>query len=35
MLYSFLVHLVQPFLNLINGRPIITGKEHLPAGNYI
>lgn len=35
MLYSFLVHLVQPFLNLINGRPIITGKGHLPTGNYI
>ncbi|HJA73243.1 MAG TPA: 1-acyl-sn-glycerol-3-phosphate acyltransferase [Candidatus Limosilactobacillus faecipullorum] len=35
MLYSFLVHVVGPFLNLINGRPIVAGKENLPKGNYI
>ena len=35
MLYDFLVHLVNPFLTLINGRQKVVGKENLPAGNYI
>ncbi|WP_295731981.1 1-acyl-sn-glycerol-3-phosphate acyltransferase [uncultured Limosilactobacillus sp.] len=34
-MYDFLVHLVNPFLTLINGRPIIKNKEQLPTGNYI
>ncbi|HJA46238.1 MAG TPA: 1-acyl-sn-glycerol-3-phosphate acyltransferase [Candidatus Limosilactobacillus excrementigallinarum] len=34
-MYDFLVHLVKPFLSVINGRPIIKNKEKLPAGNYI
>lgn len=34
-MYDFLVHLVKPFLSIINGRPIIKNKENLPAGNYI
>lgn len=34
-MYDFLVHLVNPFLSLINGRPIIKNKENLPKGNYI
>lgn len=35
MLYNFLIHLVNPFLTLINGRPQIEGKDKLPEGNYI
>lgn len=35
MLYNFLVHIVNPFLNLINGRAEIKGLDHLPKGNYI
>lgn len=34
-MYSFLVHLVSPFLDLINGRTIVKNKEKLPKGNYI
>lgn len=34
-MYDFLVHLVNPFLTLINGRPIIKNKDNLPHGNYI
>ncbi|WP_251546922.1 lysophospholipid acyltransferase family protein [Limosilactobacillus caecicola] len=34
-MYDFLVHVVGPFLNLINGRPVIKNKENLPDGNYI
>lgn len=34
-MYDFLVHLVNPFLTLINGRPIIQNKANLPEGNYI
>lgn len=35
MLYNFLVHIVNPFLNLINGRAEIKHLDHLPKGNYI
>lgn len=35
MLYSFLVKIVQPFLNLINGKTKVYNKENLPDGNYI
>ncbi|MBB1062283.1 lysophospholipid acyltransferase family protein [Limosilactobacillus fastidiosus] len=35
MLYSFLVAIVQPFLNLINGKAKIYNKENIPDGNYI
>lgn len=34
-MYSFLVHIVNPFLNLINGRPVIKNRENLPEGNYV
>lgn len=35
MLYTFLVKIVGPFLNLINGRAHIYNRENLPKGNYI
>lgn len=35
MLYNFLVHLINPLLNLINGRTRVYNRENLPAGNYI
>lgn len=35
MLYNFLVKIVNPFLNLINGRAKIYNKTNLPEGNYI
>ena len=35
MLYTFLVKIVNPFLNLINGRPKIYNRENIPEGNYI
>lgn len=35
MLYNFLVKIVNPFLNLINGRAKIYNKANLPEGNYI
>ena len=35
MLYSFLIAIVQPFLNLINGKAKIYNKENIPDGNYI
>lgn len=35
MLYNFLIKIVNPFLNLINGRARIYGKDNLPDGNYI
>lgn len=35
MLYTFLVKIVGPFLNLINGRAHIYNRENLPEGNYI
>lgn len=35
MLYNFLVHIVNPFLNLINGRAEIKHLDRLPKGNYI
>ena len=35
MLYTFLVKIVGPFLNLINGRAHIYNRENLPDGNYI
>ncbi|WP_367341777.1 lysophospholipid acyltransferase family protein [Limosilactobacillus sp.] len=35
MLYNFLVHIVNPFLNLINGKAEIKGLDQLPKGNYI
>ena len=35
MLYNFLVHIVNPFLNLINGRSEIKHRDRLPKGNYI
>lgn len=34
-MYSFLVHIVNPFLTLINGRPEVKHKDRLPKGNYI
>ena len=34
-MYDFLVHVVNPFLNLINGKAIIKNKDKLPKGNYI
>ena len=34
-MYDFLVHLVNPFLNLIHGKAIIKNKDKLPKGNYI
>ena len=34
-MYDFLVHLVNPLLTLINGRPIIENRDKLPDGNYI
>ena len=35
MLYTFLVKIVNPFLNLINGRAKIYNRENIPEGNYI
>lgn len=35
MLYNFLVRIVNPLLNLINGRTKIYNRENLPDGNYI
>ena len=35
MLYNFLVHLINPLLNLINGRTRVHNRENLPDGNYI
>lgn len=35
MLYTFLVKIVAPLLNLINGRAHIYNRENLPDGNYI
>lgn len=35
MLYSFLVHLVNPLLTLFNGRPDIQHLDRLPKGNYV
>lgn len=34
-MYSFLVHLVNPILTLINGHAQVKHKDRLPAGNYI
>lgn len=35
MLYNFLVKIVGPFLNLVNGRAKILNKNNIPEGNYI
>ncbi|WP_267201809.1 lysophospholipid acyltransferase family protein [Limosilactobacillus kribbianus] len=35
MLYNFLVKIVNPLLNLINGRAKIYNRENLPEGNYV
>lgn len=35
MLYNFLVRLINPLLNLINGRTKVYNRENLPSGNYI
>ena len=35
MLYNFLVRIVNPLLNLINGRTRVYNRENLPDGNYI
>lgn len=35
MLYSFLIHLVNPLLTLFNGRADIQHKDRLPEGNYV
>ncbi|MDO4903544.1 MAG: 1-acyl-sn-glycerol-3-phosphate acyltransferase [Limosilactobacillus sp.] len=35
MLYDFLVKIVGPFLNLINGRTRVYNQDKLPDGNYI
>lgn len=35
MLYNFLVKIVSPLLNLINGRARIYNRENLPEGNYV
>ena len=35
MLYNFLVRIVNPLLNLINGRTKVYNRENLPDGNYI
>ena len=34
-MYDFLVHLVNPLLTLINGKPLTKNKAQLPEGNYI
>lgn len=35
MLYNFLVKIVNPLLNLINGKTRVYNRDNLPAGNYI